>query len=82
MSRFYGVVRGAARTEATRRGYKFIRAIAASWQGAVSAKIAPCDDDPSRDCAHVYLVTWPGESTVRTLYHGPVDGTVITYDDD
>ena len=72
MSHFYGTLRGRAKTTATRTGHRTtgLRAIAASWQGAVQVDLYVKDE---QDMARVRLVPWKGAGTTRILYDGPID---------
>lgn len=73
MAHFYGIVRGAAKSEATRRGTpnSGIGTTAASWNGAVSVELYV--DEEGNDCACVSLEPWHGKGVSRTLYRGPVN---------
>lgn len=46
MSAFYGTVRGAARTEANRRGHREITVAARSWVGSVVVTLDGSATDP------------------------------------
>lgn len=71
MSRFYGTVRGAAKTEASRRGHTStgVTTYAASWQGAVCCEVY---DENGKDHVRVSLVPWRGKGVTRELYNGPI----------
>ena len=57
MSRFYGVVKGQAKTHATRRGSSSgLETWAASWKGAVHVELYV--DEADRDCYRIALVPW------------------------
>ena len=71
MSRFYGVVQGnrgdAHRTGSTESG---IDATAASWAGAVTAKVYVGEGD--EDWVDVRFCKWSGCGSDLSLYEGPV----------
>jgi len=62
MAHFYGIVRGQAKTEGTRRGSpnSGIGTVAASWNGAVSVELYV--NENGEDCASVRLtpLAWQG----------------------
>lgn len=71
MSHFYGVVEGQARTPATRRGSKNgLRAVAASWNGAIEVELFVGDD--GRDRFRVYERKWHGAGVSRLLAEGVI----------
>lgn len=74
MAHFYGVVRGQARTEATRCGSRRsgMTTIAASWEGSVLVEL--CHRDGA-DFVRVTLGQWRGEGQCpeAILYDGPVN---------
>jgi hypothetical protein len=74
MSHFYGITRGCARTEATRRGTakSGLETVAASWEGAVKVTLYERD---GRDYARIGFITWHGAGRDLTLYDGPVSGS-------
>lgn len=71
MSHFYGSLRGTA-GEATRTGTKQsgMQAIAASFQGAVSAYAYL--NDAGQDCVRIRFIQWNGQGRHLTLYDGPI----------
>lgn len=73
MAHFYGLVRGQARTNASRRGSRAsgLRVTAASWQGAVTVALF---ERNGRDYCEVSLTPWHGAGVARVIYSGPVDG--------
>lgn len=74
MSYFYGTVSGAAKTTATRRGYRSsgLRTTAASWQGAVRVSL---EERNGKDFAVIQLIPWHGRGVTRVLCEVPVDGS-------
>ena len=75
MSHFYGIVRGSARTQATRQGSPSsgLRTIAASWQGAISVELGI--SDAGRDWATVTIGPWHdrGRTDIKVIYYGPIN---------
>ena len=70
MSTFYGTVVGSARTEATRRGYQYIKVAAQSWDGSLITRLTYSDDDQLM----VDLQMSEGSSTYgRTVFYGSLD---------
>jgi hypothetical protein len=55
MSAFYGTLKGAGRTSATRRGHKDICATAQSWAGSIQVRLT---GDPKDPTAEIYV--YPG----------------------
>lgn len=68
MSRFYGIVSGASKTQATRRGHNELETTAASWNGAVRTYLYRNDKD--EDCYRVCLVPWHGMGESRVIAEG------------
>mgnify|MGYP001588135390 FL=1 len=70
MARFYGVVKGQAKTRATRRGSSSsgLTVWAASWKGAVEVDLYV--DGAGRDCFRVSLVSWHGAGRSEHLAKG------------
>lgn len=71
MSRFYGVIRGAARTPATRRGHRFLIVQAASWDGAIEVELTVVD---GRNHFTVRRIPWHGAGRAETIAAGFFDG--------
>lgn len=71
MSRFYGTVRGQAKTTASRRGSEAsgIVTYAASWHGAVRCEVY---DNAGTDWVRVAMVPWHGAGESALLYEGPM----------
>jgi hypothetical protein len=71
MSHFYGMLRGSAKTEATRRGSKGggLTACAASWAGAITVQLWH-DEKAGQDCYRVYQALWYGAGVEGTLAEG------------
>ncbi len=76
MAHFYGIVRGQAKTEGTRRGSKKngLSTVAASWQGALSVSLSH-DEKTGKDMVEVSLIPWHGHGTSRHVFRGAVDGS-------
>ncbi len=74
MSHFYGIVKGQARTQATRRGSprSGLTTIAASWAGAIEVTLWT-DEATGQDMAMVEMGPWHGKGTTAVLYRGPVN---------
>jgi hypothetical protein len=70
MSRFYGKIKG-ERGEATRCGHRGMRAVCASWTGAVESVAYDVDGE---DWVRVSLIPWHGVGVERLLYDGPIGG--------
>ena len=69
MSHFYGVVKGQAKTRATRcGGSSGLETYAASWKGAVHVELYV--DGVGRDCYRVSLMPWHGVGRVEHLVQG------------
>ena len=69
MAHFYGIVAGASKTRATRRGHKGggLVTTAASWEGAVRVYL---HHNQGRDYYVVKLLSWPRGDVIRTLAEG------------
>jgi hypothetical protein len=71
MSHFYGIVSGAGKTNATRRGHKStgITTYAASYDGAIKVTIdrVTREDGTAYDRYRVFLTAWPNKEAYRTL---------------
>src|SRR5690606_1638344 len=74
MAQFYGIVRGRAKTQATREGNKESGLVttAASWEGAVKVQLYEQD---GVDYAHVTIGPWcgGGRRDTKVLYSGPIN---------
>lgn len=70
MSKLYGVMRGAARNEVTRRGHREIRATVASWNGAIQTSIYI--DDQGVEHYAVSQIPWHGAGVSRGIETGIV----------
>ena len=77
MSRFYGIVSGQSKTEATRRGSKKsgLTTTAASWSGAVRVEMW---DNNGTDWCRVEFIEWPSGVPRHTIYSGPASGAPIS----
>lgn len=76
MSRFYGVMRGSAKSAATRRGTAItgLTATAAGWAGSVVVELA---NEQGRDRYTVTLKQWDGvKEAKRVLAEGLLDELV------
>lgn len=73
MAHFMGIVRGRARSLASRLGSKDsgITVEAGSWEGGVRVHLYQHD---GADYAIVSLIQWHGAGANRILYDGPVSG--------
>ena len=71
---FYGTLNGQAGPPATRCGSKRsgLEAIAASWNGAVSAYVYQ-DDDSGQDMVQIQFRQWQGSGRSLVLYQGPIN---------
>lgn len=72
MSNFYGIVNGAAKTRATRRGHKSIETTAASWKGAIEVTLYR---DGDHDKFVVKQIPWHGAGVSQILAEGIVGDT-------
>ena len=83
MSHYYGIVRGAGKTQATRRGHKTtgLETVAASWSGAVKVEMehAASRGPNGEDWVEIRLMPWHGQGVGHVLYVGPVNPQSITY---
>jgi hypothetical protein len=72
MSRFYGTLKGQAKTTATRRGNadSTLVTICASWKGAIRCTAYAKGDD---DYVCIERIRWPQQERVGVLYDGPMD---------
>lgn len=72
MSRYYGVVEGKAKTEATRQGTarSGLTVHAASWNGAVRVHLQP-KQGGGEDDVTIEFVPWYGSGVNKVLYRGP-----------
>ncbi len=71
MSKFYGTVNGAARTEATRRGHDFIKVSAQSWDGSLITRM-----HYDHDGRLIVQLSWADGSSScygRTIFEGTLD---------
>ena len=68
MSRFYGIVKGQARTEATRRGSSSsgLTTKSASWNGAVITTLY--EDKNGNDCFSIKLDKWYGKGITKIIH--------------
>lgn len=74
MSRFYGTLKGASKTTATRRGHTELVTHAAGWKGAIRVTIVA---DGDTDRFMVDLVPWKGSpGTGRLLATGVLDSSI------
>lgn len=81
MSHFYGIVRGQAKTEATRTGSKNsgLGMTAASRQGAVTVELREVD---GKDWVMICLTPWQGQGMHKVLYAGRIDGRTSEEDEE
>ncbi len=68
MSRFYGIVSGAAQTQATRRGHRELETTAASWKGAIRVYLWLADDGTQH--YRVSMIPWHGQGDRREIAEG------------
>ena len=69
MARFYGVVKGRAKSHATRCGSASgLTTWAASWKGAIEVELYV--NGAGRDCFRVSLIPWQGVGKPRRLAYG------------
>lgn len=73
MAHFYGVVRGSAKSPATRTGSKktSLETIAASWDGAIKV-LAWYNEEEDEDWVMISFIRWEGAGTDMMLYEGPI----------
>ena len=74
MSKLYGTIDGAGKTQATRRGHNALITYAACWQGAIRVELS-CDAK-GVTTYEVTLQPWQGSGgSTRVLASGVLDAT-------
>ena len=67
MAKFYGTIRGSAKTAATRRGFNRIKTSAQSWNGSITTELTYNDEDKLM----VEISIDEGSSTYgKTIFYG------------